>query len=56
MQHGPEWMEAAAKQCLRRDDGDQVQLKLADWVRACHRFEDDKRWQSVRKAPRGADP
>ena len=44
MQHGPEWMTAAGRACLHKDDADQVQLKLADWVRACHRLDEDRRW------------
>src|SRR2546421_2314255 len=53
MQHGPEWMIAAAKRCIHKDECDHAQLKLADWVRACHRIEEDRRWQ--RQAPRAAE-
>jgi hypothetical protein len=45
MLHGSDWMRTAARRCLHAGEGEQVHLKLADWVAECHRLEEQRRWQ-----------
>jgi hypothetical protein len=57
MQHGPDWMTAAARRCLHRDKDTRVELKLRDWVRACDQLEESQRWQpGMTETPGDGDP